>query len=190
MRPCSSGLRSPSDGVPVVRPPEVLAIERIATPIGALLAVTDEAAALRALDFEEFKHRLKVRLERAGPMRLAPRAGASAQRAALEAYFAGELGAIDGLRVAPSGTPFQKRVWCALRGIEAGSVTSYGVLARRIGHPTAVRAVGAANGANPIGVVIPCHRVIGANGSLTGYGGGLARKRWLLRHEGAPAAGD
>jgi methylated-DNA-[protein]-cysteine S-methyltransferase len=176
--------------VPAAPPPEVLAIERIVTPIGPLLAVTDERDALRALDFEEFEHRLKVRLERAGPMRLAARAGASAHRSALEAYFAGELCAIDQIPVAPAGTPFQQRVWRALRDIEAGSVTSYGVLARRIGHPTAVRAVGAANGANPIGVGVPCHRVIGANGKLTGYGGGIERKRWLLRHEGAPAAVD
>jgi methylated-DNA-[protein]-cysteine S-methyltransferase len=107
-------------------------------------------------------------------------AGAST---ALRAYFDGELTAIDRLRVATGGTPFQKSVWRALRGIACGETMSYAMLARRIGRPTAVRAVGSANGDNPISVVVPCHRVIGTNGSLTGYGGGIERKRWLLAHE-------
>ncbi len=103
---------------------------------------------------------------------------------ALRRYFEGELSALDDLLVDPGGTPFQASVWRALRTIAAGSTLSYGELARRVGTPSAVRAVGAANGANPIPVVIPCHRVIGANGSLVGYGGGIERKDWLLRHEG------
>jgi methylated-DNA-[protein]-cysteine S-methyltransferase len=100
-------------------------------------------------------------------------------------YFAGELGAIDDLPVKTAGTPFQRAVWSALREIPLGATESYGKLAERIGRPTAVRAVGLANGSNPIGIVVPCHRVIGANGSLTGYGGGMERKRWLLEHEKA-----
>ena len=87
--------------------------------------------------------------------------------------------------MATNGTPFQRRVWAALRAIPAGETTSYGALARLLDAPGASRAVGLANGANPIGIVVPCHRVIGADGSLTGFGGGLARKQWLLQHEGA-----
>jgi len=100
-------------------------------------------------------------------------------------YFDGDLRAIDTLPCDPGGTPFQARVWKALRTIPVGSTWSYGELARRLGDPKAVRAVGFANGSNPIAVVIPCHRVIGSNGTLVGYGGGLERKRWLLGHEGA-----
>jgi methylated-DNA-[protein]-cysteine S-methyltransferase len=102
----------------------------------------------------------------------------------LRAYFAGELGALDGIAVEMNGTPFQKRVWAALRGVRAGTTVCYAQIAHAIGAPTAVRAVGAANGANPVAVIVPCHRIIGSNGSLTGYGGGMDRKRWLLQHEG------
>ena len=83
-----------------------------------------------------------------------------------------------------NGTPFQKRVWDALRQVPAGKTATYAEIAVLIGSPAAVRAVGAANGANPVAVVVPCHRIIGSNGTLTGYGGGLKRKEWLLRHEG------
>jgi methylated-DNA-[protein]-cysteine S-methyltransferase len=103
---------------------------------------------------------------------------------AINSYFAGELTAIDTLPVQTAGTPFQREVWRTLRKIPCGTTVSYGKLAEQIGRPTAVRAVGLANGSNPIGVVVPCHRVIGANGTLTGYGGGMERKRWLLQHEG------
>jgi methylated-DNA-[protein]-cysteine S-methyltransferase len=103
----------------------------------------------------------------------------------LDAYFAGALHALDGIAVDPGGTAFQSAVWTELRCVAPGRTTSYSELARRIGAPSAVRAVGAANGANPIWLVIPCHRTIGADGSLVGYGGGLERKRWLLAHEGA-----
>jgi len=102
---------------------------------------------------------------------------------AVRRYFAGDVHAIDALPVAPTGTAFQRAVWAALRRIPVGTTVSYGELARTLGAPSAVRAVGAANGANPIWLVVPCHRVIGADGSLTGYGGGLPRKRWLLDHE-------
>jgi methylated-DNA-[protein]-cysteine S-methyltransferase len=103
---------------------------------------------------------------------------------ALARYFAGDLEALDSIDVELNGTPFQRRVWAALRSIRAGTTCSYADLARRISAGHAVRAVGAANGANPVALVLPCHRVIGSNGSLTGYGGGIERKRWLLRHEG------
>ena len=108
-----------------------------------------------------------------------------AARRALFEYFEGERKDFDDLVLAPQGTPFQQRVWRALRSIPYGQTTTYGRIARRIRNPSAVRAVGLANGRNPIPIILPCHRVIGANGSLTGYGGGLDVKAWLLRHEGA-----
>lgn len=103
---------------------------------------------------------------------------------ALGQYFTGSMAALDGVEVEMNGTPFQKRVWDALRSVKCGTTTSYAAIAKAIHAPAAVRAVGAANGANPVAVIVPCHRIIGTNGSLTGYGGGLERKRWLLQHEG------
>jgi methylated-DNA-[protein]-cysteine S-methyltransferase len=103
---------------------------------------------------------------------------------ALARYFEGDLAALDGIDVELHGTPFQRRVWQALRGVRPGTTCSYGDLARRIHAESAIRAVGAANGANPVALFVPCHRVIGSDGSLTGYGGGLHIKRWLLHHEG------
>ena len=108
-----------------------------------------------------------------------------AARRALDEYFTGQRKSFEELTLAPAGTPFQLRVWQELLRIPYGQTTSYGQLARQIGRPTGSRAVGMANGRNPIGVIIPCHRVIGADGSLTGYGGGLPMKEWLLQHEGA-----
>jgi methylated-DNA-[protein]-cysteine S-methyltransferase len=102
----------------------------------------------------------------------------------LERYFRGDLESLDEIDIDLHGTRFQQRVWMALRSVKAGTTLSYAGLADRVGSPSAVRAVGAANGANPVAVVLPCHRIIGSNGSLTGYGGGLDRKRWLLDHEG------
>jgi methylated-DNA-[protein]-cysteine S-methyltransferase len=104
--------------------------------------------------------------------------GRSVQR-----YFDGELGALDGLAVRTGGTAFQRSVWAELRRIPVATTISYGQLAGRIGRPSASRAVGMANGANPVAIVVPCHRVIGANAKLTGYGGGLHRKAWLIAHE-------
>ena len=104
----------------------------------------------------------------------------------LTAYFANELREFD-IPLAPQGTEFQQKVWQALREIPFGETLSYGELARRINQPAASRAVGRANGLNPISIIVPCHRVIGANGTLTGYGGGLDRKRWLLAHESGAA---
>lgn len=121
------------------------------------------------------------------PIDDAPEAGGV--RAAFDRYFAGDAAALDGLAVDPGGTPFQTRVWMTLREIGAGTTWSYAELAKRVGSPAAVRAVGAANGANPIPLVLPCHRVIGKNGKLVGYGGGLGRKEWLLKHEGVEGVG-
>ena len=109
-------------------------------------------------------------------------------RRALADYFGGDLRSLAAIRWRVAGTPFQRNVWHALPSIPAGSTMSYGAFSTRLNVPNAVRAVGHANGANPLGIVVPCHRLIGADGSLTGYGGGLDRKRWLLRHEGVKLA--
>ena len=108
--------------------------------------------------------------------------------ARVRAYLQGDLEAIDAVPIDTGGTPFQRQVWAALRRIPPGSTTTYNELARELGRPSAARAVGAINGRNPVSIVVPCHRVIGADASLTGYAGGLWRKRWLLRHEGASVA--
>lgn len=102
---------------------------------------------------------------------------------ALQDYFDGDMKAIDGLRVAVMGTPFQRKAWTALRRVPAGTTRSYGEQAARIGHAGAARAVGRANGLNPVSIVVPCHRLVGSDGALVHYGGGLARKRWLIDHE-------
>jgi methylated-DNA-[protein]-cysteine S-methyltransferase len=172
--------------MPASKPPEPLFIGRRATPIGEAVLVWDAAARLRAFDWSDHEPRMRVLLARHyGAVRPTEAAVPAALAAALDAYFAGDLRALDDLACETAGTPFQRKVWAALRDIPAGRTESYGQLAARIGHPTAVRAVGLANGSNPISIVVPCHRVIGADGSLTGYGGGLDRKRWLLAHEGA-----
>lgn len=162
-------------------------LDRLATPIGTALVVTDDDGLLRAFDWSEHEDRMRALLRRHyGPAATSTdRPAPGTLRDALDAYFAGDVGRIDAIACRTAGTPFQRRVWTALRDIPVGRTVSYGALATRLGVPDAVRAVGAANGANPIGVVLPCHRVVGANGALTGYGGGLERKRWLLAHEGA-----
>jgi methylated-DNA-[protein]-cysteine S-methyltransferase len=167
--------------------PGRLSLARLATPIGEALLVCDDGGRLRALDWHDGEPRLRRLLRRHyGPaILLEPGCPPRAVTEALEAYFAAELARLDDVDCATGGTPFQRMVWAALRRIPAGRTLSYGALAARLGHPRAARAVGLANGANPIGIVIPCHRLVGANGALTGYAGGLARKRWLLAHEGA-----
>jgi methylated-DNA-[protein]-cysteine S-methyltransferase len=161
-------------------------LERVPSEIGTMLLVTDVQGRLRALDWLDHEARMHELLRRqTGAFALVERATSSAARVALQRYMAGDLGALDALEVVHGGTAFQRRVWAALRAIPAGETLSYGELARRLGQPTAARAVGLANGQNAIGIVVPCHRVIGADASLTGYGGGLARKRWLLDHERA-----
>ena len=166
--------------------PTGLLIDRLDTPIGELGIAADGAGRLCAVEWTDQEDRLErsLRLQfGARGFSLTPAKNPAGLTAALDAYFRGDLEAIDGLTVAARGTDFQRAVWRALRRIPCGQTTSYGKLAQRIGRPAAVRAVGHANGANPVSVVVPCHRVIGADGSLTGYGGGIERKRWLLAHE-------
>lgn len=162
---------------------------RIASPLGRLRLVHDEQHRIRALDFDDYEGRmlrlLRLHLGRPGEdFTLMDGKADPAFGDALGAYFSGDLTALDTLPTHTGGSPFQRTVWEALRTIPAGRTMSYGELASAIGRPKAVRAVGLANGANPIAIIVPCHRVIGANHSLTGYGGGLERKRWLLAHEG------
>jgi methylated-DNA-[protein]-cysteine S-methyltransferase len=176
--------------MPTAAPPEgpgsvALAFDRIATPAGEALVMWDRDLRLRVFDWAGYEPRMRRLLERHyGKTEPKEAAAPKPLKAALIAYFDGDLTSLDTIACATAGTPFQRTVWAALRQIPAGTTLSYGALARRIGKPAAVRAVGLANGANPIGLVVPCHRVIGADGSLTGYGGGIERKRWLLRHEG------
>ncbi len=170
---------------------ETFQLERFNTPTGRMLVASDDQGRLRAVDWEDHEERLLRLLRRyyrASDVTLSEVTRKSPARHALDAYFAGELGALGSLETVTNGTPFQREVWNALRRIPSGRTLSYGALAAKIGHPAAVRAVGLANGANPIAIVVPCHRVIGADASLTGYGGGLERKRWLLAHEGAEPA--
>ena len=168
------------------KPPEQLRLDRLATPIGEALIVTDEAGHVRALDWDDRAPGM-MRLLRLhyGPVPLQPGAAPANARLALQAYFDGDFGSLESVTWRTGGTPFQRMVWAALATIERGKTLGYGALAARLGCPKAARAVGMANGSNPISVLVPCHRVIGASGLLTGYGGGIARKRWLLRHEGA-----
>lgn len=163
----------------------VLYRDQIATPIGRLTIVTD-GRSLCAVGFEGEPERLDAYLrKRFGDVEIQDAADPQGFSARFRAYFAGDLSALDSIPVETGGSEFQRSVWRALREIPAGGTLSYGELARRIGKPNASRAVGLANGKNPVPIVLPCHRVVGADSSLTGYGGGLERKRWLLRHEGA-----
>ncbi|MDR3536887.1 MAG: methylated-DNA--[protein]-cysteine S-methyltransferase [Acetobacteraceae bacterium] len=158
--------------------------DRLPSPLGTLLLVFDDAA-LVALEFEDHEPRMLELLRRyhGADVVLEPGTVSDAVRDAVAAYFAGHATALDGLAVRTGGSAFQRRVWDALRRIPYGTTTSYGRLAAALGMPKASRAVGLANGANPVSIVVPCHRVIGADGTLTGYGGGLPRKAWLIRHE-------
>ena len=161
-----------------------LRIERVATPIGDVLLATG-GGRLWALEFDDGGVDLAGLLgRRYGAVLLLPAQGASEIAGWLRAYFDGDLRALDAIPVETGGTLFQREVWAALRDIPPGSTLSYSALAARLGRPAATRAVGAANGHNPVSVVVPCHRLVGAGGSLVKYGGGLARKQWLLRHEG------
>jgi methylated-DNA-[protein]-cysteine S-methyltransferase len=165
--------------------PETFGLDRLPTPIGVALLVTDSDGALRALDWEDYEPRMKELLRRQyGVVVLQDARSPQAIRAALSGYFKGDLDRLDTIKWRIAGTPFQRQVWTALPKIPPGRTMSYGALAAKLDRPNAMRAVGHANGSNPISVVLPCHRLIGANGSLVKYGGGLERKRWLLRHEG------
>src|SRR6478735_5016273 len=168
---------------------QILYVDRLESTIGTLLLIHDRDGHVRALDFHDFESRMRrlLRLHygaEGNDFAIQERAVPATIRRAISDYFAGDLRAINSIPVTTAGTPFQREVWAALRTIPAGTTLSYGALARRLGRPKSVRAVGLANGANPVAIVIPCHRVIGTAGSLPGYGGGISRKRWLLTHEG------
>jgi len=156
------------------------------SPIGKIFLVTDETGVLHSLDFEDYEPRMLKLLQRYyGEVDLEPGPAPESIRIALDAYFDGDYSALAELRVGRGGTEFQREVWGRLREIPVGETVSYGQLAKEIGRPSASRAVGLANGANPVAIVVPCHRVIGSSGALTGFGGGLMRKQWLLEHEHA-----
>lgn len=160
--------------------------DRIITPVGELAILATEDGRLCAVGFTDGHARMERQIaahSRGDDVELMPTSNPFGLSSALRRYFAGELAAIQGLPLQMEGTDFQRRVWRALLDIPCGETCSYGDIARRIGSSAAVRAVGLANGKNPIAIVVPCHRVIGQNGTLTGYGGGLERKRWLLSHE-------
>ena len=162
-----------------------LEITEVESPIGRL-ALAVGSKGICVLEFRPDWKRIRRDLERRfGEVTLVRRRDPGGVVTKLRAYLAGDLESLDAIPVDVEGTAFQQKVWKALRRIPAGRTISYGELARRIGMPSAMRAVGAANGANPVPLVVPCHRVIGASGKLTGYGGGMRRKEWLLRHEGA-----
>lgn len=161
----------------------VIDLTEFTSPIGQItLAVRD--GRLCALSFSDGWPRRRQQLEkRFREVHFQHTDSASDIVRRLHEYFGGDLDALASIQVDPGGTSFQQRVWHALRKVAPAHTVSYGHLARAIGSPSACRAVGAANGSNPVGIVIPCHRVIGATGALTGYGGGIERKRWLLEHE-------
>ena len=162
-----------------------LLFDSLQSPIGTLFIVAREGK-LVSLDFDGYEERmhrlLKPRYPEAIFENTKDPCGFTTR---MQRYFEGDMGVLETFEVETGGTPFQQEVWMALREIPAGSTWSYAQLARRVGRPTGFRAVGAANGLNPVAIVLPCHRVIGSNNSLTGYGGGLHRKRWLLQHENA-----
>ena len=161
-----------------------LLFDRVQTPIGQVVLVVENQN-LCFVDFEGNERRMKQLLQkRFGNYVLEPAKNPFGYSAKLEAYFVGDLSALDDIPVSTGGTEFQQKVWLELREIRAGQTRSYGAMAAKLGQPTASRAVGMTNGLNPVSIVLPCHRVIGASGRLTGYAGGLERKRWLLEHEG------
>jgi methylated-DNA-[protein]-cysteine S-methyltransferase len=165
-----------------------LTVQRIPSPIGTLLLVTDSQCVVRALDFEKYAARLARSLQdQFGEYELQESMEHSPAEASLQRYFAGELRALDEVEVALNGSEFQKQVWATLREIPPGTTISYGELARRLGltDPKSAYEVGVANSKNPVALIVPCHRVVGKNGDLKGYAWGLKRKVWLLTHEKA-----
>ena len=159
--------------------------DEVESPVGTMVLVSD-GTNLCSLDFGDYGERMhKLLGARYGEIRLTRAADPQGFSSRLRAYLAGDMASLDDIPVSPGGTPFQAQVWAALRTIPAGTTITYGELAARVGRPTAARAVGMTNSLNPIAIVLPCHRVVGANAALTGYAGGLERKRWLLEHEGA-----
>ena len=168
-----------------MKPTTPLMTRTLPSPLGTLLLAWNENG-LYALEFGDHEKRMTRFFEKHGlTTRKASLIDPNPYTPALKRYFAGETNALSDLPVVLVGTPFQLKVWDALRAIPVGTTTSYGALSTSIGHAGAARAVGTANGQNPIGLVVPCHRVIGVGGSLSGYAGGVERKQWLLTHEGA-----
>lgn len=169
---------------PTALGPNTLYVNKMTSPIGEIVMVSD-GETLCALDFTDYEDRLMQRLRnRYRALTLREGIQPLAWRDRLQDYLHGHLHSLDDIPVNTGGTPFQQQVWLALRTIPVGTVRTYGQLATQLGKPTASRAIGMANALNPVAIVLPCHRVIGANGSLTGYAGGLHRKQWLLQHEG------
>ena len=159
--------------------------DRITTPIGDMILVARDGVLL-LLEFDDAKERVAREMKvRFGAVALQPASNPFGLSDIIVDYFAGNLHAIDHLITDGDGTVFERQVWAELRKIPCGVTRSYGEIARTLGDINLSRAVGTANGRNPIAIVVPCHRVIGADGSMTGYGGGIKRKEWLLRHEGA-----
>jgi methylated-DNA-[protein]-cysteine S-methyltransferase len=164
----------------------ILLTDHVETPIGPMLLMVEDDVMI-GLEFDDQPERYMKDLKRRYPdLTMRETVNPCGFSDHLRAYYAGDLAAVDDLPVHGGGTPFQERVWAELRRIPVGTTISYGELATRLGDKNAMRAVGLANGRNPISVVVPCHRVIGSDGTLTGYGGGLPRKTWLLDHEGVP----
>jgi methylated-DNA-[protein]-cysteine S-methyltransferase len=161
-----------------------LFIDRVESELGQILVVTDEEAVC-AVDFLDYEQRMmKLLVQQYSSIELVEKVNPQGVSDRISTYLAGDFNSLDEIPVKTGGTAFQQQVWLALRQILPGTTATYGELARRINRPNACRAVGMANSLNPIAIVLPCHRIIGANGSLTGYAGGLGRKRWLLQHEG------
>lgn len=158
-------------------------LDAVESELGEIVLVGSETE-LCALDFGDCRDRMMLLLERRWPgavLEKKPRFGGFRDR--VDAYFAGDLEAFDRVKTASHGTEFEEEVWSGLRRIAPGTTVSYGELALQLGRPGAARAVGRANSRNPIALVVPCHRVIGGDGSLTGYAGGMERKKRLLEHE-------
>ncbi len=161
---------------------EALFLEAIKTPVGDMTMISSQDGVLRMLEFQYREARWRpIAARRFKDATFVEKP--SGHRKTLDRYFDGDIAALDEITTDGGGTEFQRAVWTRLREIPPGTTTSYGAIARDIGKPAAMRAVGHANGANPIAIVVPCHRVIGRDGSLTGYGGGLPQKHWLLEHE-------
>jgi methylated-DNA-[protein]-cysteine S-methyltransferase len=176
--------------MPIPVAPQTLYVDHLESAIGTLLLIHDREGHVRALDFLDFEPRMRnlLRLHygaEGDDFAVEDRTAPAAIRRAMNDYFLGDLFAINSIPVTTGGTSFQRDVWAELRTIQAGTTLSYGALARQLGRPKSARAVGLANATNPVAIVVPCHRVVGTDGSLAGYGGGISRKRWLLIHEGA-----
>ena len=160
------------------------AVEPVGTELGDMFLVADADGRLCAADFSDCEPRMrKLLARRFGAIDLMAGSVPDEIKVSLAAYFAGKLDAIEHIHVRLAGTAFQDEVWSALRTVEPGRPLAYSAFAARIGRPQSPRAVGHANSANPISIVVPCHRLVGVNGALTGYAGGIERKRWLLDHE-------